>query len=203
MPNTAIYFASPAEFRDWLHAHHETATELLVGFHKRGTGRPSLTWPESVAEALCVGWIDGVRRRVDDERYTIRFTPRKARSIWSAVNIALMETLRAEGRVQPAGERAFERRLEAKSAIYSYEQRNTDIRLEPALEKRFRANRAAWRWFEAAAPSYRRPALWWIISAKKPETRERRLAELIARSAAGEKIGLLARPTTKRTDDAG
>ena len=194
MPNAdAIYFASPAEFRKWLHANHATATELLVGFYKQGTGHPTLTWPESVAEALCYGWIDGVRRRVDDERYTIRFSPRKATSIWSAVNIALMEKLIAEGRVQPAGLRAFERRREAKSAIYAYEQRQTAT-LEPEMEREFRANRDAWRWFDSAAPSYRRTVLWWIVSAKRPETRAKRLAQLIARCAEGRKIGLLDRP---------
>jgi uncharacterized protein YdeI (YjbR/CyaY-like superfamily) len=190
---TATYFSSPAEFRAWLDANHATATELLVGFHKQHTGRPTLTWPESVAEALCYGWIDGVRRRVDDERYTIRFTPRQATSIWSSVNIALMETLIAEGRAQPAGVRAFERRREAKSAIYAYEQRQT-AELEPAMEREFRAHRAAWRFFESTAPSYRRTVLWWIVSAKRPETRAKRLAELIARCAEGRKVGLLDRP---------
>jgi uncharacterized protein YdeI (YjbR/CyaY-like superfamily) len=190
---TATYFTGPAEFREWLHANHATATELLVGFHKQHTGRPTLTWPESVAEALCYGWIDGVRRRVDDERYTIRFTPRQATSIWSSVNVALMETLIAEGRARPAGVRAFERRREAKSAIYAYEQRQT-AELEPAMEREFRANRAAWRFFESTAPSYRRIVLWWIVSAKRPETRAKRLAELIARCAEGRKIGLLDRP---------
>jgi uncharacterized protein YdeI (YjbR/CyaY-like superfamily) len=190
---TASYFTGSTDFRAWLHANHATATELLVGFHKQHTGRPTLTWPESVAEALCYGWIDGVRRRVDDERYTIRFTPRQATSIWSSVNIALMETLIAEGRAQPAGVRAFERRREAKSAIYAYEQRQT-AQLEPAMEREFRANRAAWRFFESMPPWYRRTALWWIVSAKRPETRARRLAELIARSAEGRKIGPLDRP---------
>ena len=190
---TATYFTGSTEFRAWLDANHATATELLVGFHKRHTGRPTLTWPESVAEALCYGWIDGVRRRVDDERYTIRFTPRQATSIWSSVNIALMETLIADGRAQPAGVRAFERRREAKSAIYAYEQRQTAA-LEPAMEREFRANRAAWRFFESTAPSYRRTVLWWIVSAKRPETRAKRLAELIARCAEGRKVGLLDRP---------
>jgi uncharacterized protein YdeI (YjbR/CyaY-like superfamily) len=201
MPDTeARYFTSPAEFRKWLRANHAKATELLVGFYKRGTGHPTLTWPESVAEALCYGWIDGVRRRVDDERYTIRFTPRKPTSIWSAVNIALMEKLIAEGRAGPAGLQAFERRREAKSAIYAYEQRQTAT-LEPEMEREFRANRAAWRWFESAPAWYRRNTLWWIVSAKRPETRARRLAELIAASAEGRTIARLTRADVKGRGD--
>jgi len=201
MPDAeARYFSSPAEFRQWLRANHAKATELLVGFHKQHTGRPTLTWPESVAEALCFGWIDGVRRRVDDARYTIRFTPRKATSIWSAVNIALMETLIAEGRVQPAGLRAFERRREARSAIYAYEQRQAAT-LAPEMEREFRANHAAWRWFESAPAWYRRNTLWWVVSAKRPETRARRLAELIAASAEGRTIARLTRADGKARGD--
>lgn len=187
-----VYFPSPAAFRKWLVANHAKERELLVGFHKKATGAPGMTWPESVAEALCVGWIDGVRRRVDDDRYTIRFTPRKAESTWSAVNIALMEKLIAEGRALPAGVAAFGRRKEAKSGIYAYEQRGESA-LDPADEKRFRANRRAWKWFESAPSWYRRNVIWRVVSAKRPDTRARRLDELIACSAEGRRIPSLDR----------
>src|SRR5512144_1912084 len=164
-PPEPRYFPTPAAFREWLVANHATERELLVGFHKKASGTPSITWPESVAEALCVGWIDGVRRRVDEERYTIRFTPRKADSTWSAVNIALMETLIAEERVLPAGVAAFARRKESRSGIYAYEQRANSA-LDPAEERRFRANKKAWSWFESAPTWYRRNIIWRIVSAK-------------------------------------
>ena len=195
-----VFFSTPKEFNRWLAKNHDRETELWVGFHKVHTEKPSLTWAQSVDEALCYGWIDGVRRRVDDERYTIRFSPRKATSIWSAVNIALMETLIAEGRVRPAGLRAFERRREARTAIYAYEQRQTAT-LEPEMEREFRANRAAWRWFELAPAWYRRNTLWWIVSAKRPETRARRLAELIAASAEGRTVARLTRADAKARGD--
>lgn len=196
-PLEPIYFRSPAAFRKWLVANHATERELLVGFHKRATGAPSMTWPESVAEALCVGWIDGVRRRVDEDRYTIRFTPRKADSTWSAINIALMETLIAEERVLPAGLAAFARRKEAKSGIYAYEQRG-QAALDPADERRFRANRKAWKWFESAPRWYRQNVIWRIVSAKRADTRARRLDELIACSAEGRRIPGLDRDAPKR-----
>jgi uncharacterized protein YdeI (YjbR/CyaY-like superfamily) len=180
------YFASAVVFRRWLAAHHEGVAELVVGFHKKSSGRPGMTWPEAVDEALCVGWIDGVRRRVDDDRYTIRFTPRRARSVWSTVNIArVAELLRLE-RMQPAGMRVFERRLGARSSIYSYEQR--DVGLDAEREGRFRGHKAAWAFFEAQAPSYRRIAIWWVVSAKRVETRERRLVTLIDDCARGRLI---------------
>ena len=182
----AIYFASPAEFRAWLERHHESETEVLVGYWKRATGRPSLTWSEAVDEALCFGWIDGVRRGVDRERHVQRFTPRKPRSTWSAINIAKVEQLRAEGRMRPAGEAAFARRQDDRSAIYAYEQRDNPV-LEPEHEARFRADAAAWEYFSSAPPSYRKQALWWVVSAKQPATRERRLARLIEDSAAGRR----------------
>src|SRR4051812_31535731 len=166
----AIYFATPADFRAWLAANHATAELLLVGYHKKGTGIPSMTWPESVDEALCFGWIDGVRRTVDERRYSIRFTPRKKRSNWSAINIARVGELIAEGRMRPAGLQAFEARADERSAIYSYEQRK-DARLDADDEARFRANAAAWAYFESRPPWYRRTATWWVISAKRPETR--------------------------------
>ncbi len=192
----AIYFASPAEFRAWLERHHESETELLVGYWKRATGKPSLTWSEAVDEALCFGWIDGVRRGVDGERHVQRFTPRKPRSTWSAVNIAKVEQLRAEGRMRPAGEAAFARRQDDRSAIYAYEQRDNPV-LEPEHEARFRADAAAWEFFSSAPPSYRKPALWWVVSAKRPETRERRLAKLIEDSAAGRRLEQFTKWTKK------
>jgi uncharacterized protein YdeI (YjbR/CyaY-like superfamily) len=181
------FFATPEEFRAWLREHHATATELLVGFHKKGSGRPSITWPESVDQALCFGWIDGVRRRIDDERYSIRFTPRKARSTWSAINVKRVGELKKQGLMHPAGMAAFERRADDRTAIYSYEQR-TAAKLEPAMEREFKRDERAWAWFEAQPPSYRRTASHWVISAKKPETRERRLRQLIADSRAGRPI---------------
>jgi uncharacterized protein YdeI (YjbR/CyaY-like superfamily) len=173
------FFARPALFRKWLEANHETRSELLVGFHKRDSGRESMSWPESVAEALCFGWIDGVRRRVDDDSYTIRFTPRKPSSIWSTVNTNKMQELIADERVQPAGMRAFERRSEEKSSVYSYENRHTAV-LDAESERQFKRNRAAWKFFESCPPWYKRTATWRVISAKRPETRAKRLAELIA-----------------------
>lgn len=179
MPPT--YFSTPADFREWLAEHHELASELIVGFHKTGTGTPSMTWTESVREALCFGWIDGIRRRVDEARYTIRFTPRKKGSIWSAVNVKHVEELIAAGLMQPAGLRAFEARTSARSGVYAFEQ--ATVELPPPFVARFKKRKSAWAWFEKAAPSYRRPAMWWVISAKREETRERRLQQLIECSA--------------------
>jgi uncharacterized protein YdeI (YjbR/CyaY-like superfamily) len=187
MSDEAIYFGSPEEFRAWLEEHHETAKEVWVGYWKKATGKPSMTWSLAVDEALCFGWIDGVLRGIDDQRHIQRFTPRKPVSNWSAINIAKVERLRAEGRMRPAGEAAFARRRDDRSAVYSYEQyRNPE--LEPDQEARLKANAAAWEYFMAQPPSYRRPATWWVVSAKKPETRERRLATLIEDSAAGRRI---------------
>jgi len=185
-----IFFATPDDFRAWLQEHHETESELLVGFHKKGSGRPSITWPESVDQALCFGWIDGVRRRIDDEGYSIRFTPRKARSTWSAINVKRVGELTAEGLMRPAGVAAFERRSDDKTAIYAYEQRKT-ARLDKEQERRFKADADAWAWFQAQPAGYRRTATYWVISAKKAETRQRRLERLIADSGAGRPIPLL------------
>jgi uncharacterized protein YdeI (YjbR/CyaY-like superfamily) len=187
------FFGTPAEFRAWLERHHADERELLVGFYKRGSGRPSMTWSESVDAALCFGWIDGVRRSIDGESYSIRFTPRQKRSIWSAVNIARAGELIAEGRMAAAGRTAFEARTDERSAVYSHERRNA-AQLEPEQQARFEANAAAWEWFRGRAPSYRRQALHWVTSAKRPETRERRLATLIADSAAGRTVRPLTRP---------
>ncbi len=189
---TATYFASPAAFRRWLAAHHAKRADLVVGFHKRATGRPTLTWSESVDEALCFGWIDGVRHRVDDDRYTIRFTPRRPASIWSAINIAKIAALTEAGKMRAAGQRAFAARRADRSAIYSFE-RAQAATLAPADQQRFEANRAAWAYFSAQAPWYRRTAYHWVISAKRDETRAKRLDMLIADSAAGRPIKPLRR----------
>ena len=179
-----IYFESPEQLRDWFDANHETETELWVGYWKKATGRPTVTWAQAVDEALCVGWIDTTRYSVDDERSRQRFTPRRKGSNWSAVNIANVERLRREGRMRPAGLRAFEARTEARSAVYSYEQRH-EARLTDEEEARFRANDAAWAWFQGQPQSYRTGATWWVVNVKRPETRDRRLGLLIAESAKG------------------
>jgi uncharacterized protein YdeI (YjbR/CyaY-like superfamily) len=189
----AAFFATADDFRAWLAQHHETERELLVGFHKKGTKRPSITWPEAVDQALCFGWIDGVRRRIDDASYCIRFTPRKARSTWSAVNVKRMQELVEDGLVAPAGMAAFERRADDRTAIYSYEQRKA-ARLDPEQERRLKGNERAWAFFAAQPPSYRRAATHWVTSAKKSETRERRLEKLIEDSAARRPIPPLTRP---------
>jgi len=190
------YFKSPSDFRAWLERHHATARELLVGFHKRHTGAPSLTWPESVDEALCFGWIDGIRHRVDGERYTIRFTPRKAGSTWSAVNLRRIRALLKEGRMRPGGLKVFQERDRKKAGLYSFEQRRR-IKLPPRLERLVRANPKAWSYFRAQAPWYQRTASFWVVSAKKEETRLKRLAYLIATSARGRSIQPLARALTR------
>jgi uncharacterized protein YdeI (YjbR/CyaY-like superfamily) len=185
-------FERPQDFRAWLEQHHDSERELWVGYHKKGSGKPSMTWPESVDEALCFGWIDGIRKNIDAERYMIRFTPRRARSIWSTVNIRRVAALREEGRMGPAGLKAFEARQEDRSGIYSYEQRD-QAKLDPAYEKRFRAKKKAWASFEGLPKSYRQAAIRWVMTAKKEETRERRLATLIETSAAGKRVPPLAR----------
>jgi uncharacterized protein YdeI (YjbR/CyaY-like superfamily) len=182
------FFESPAAFREWLDRNHDSADELLVGFYKRGSGRASITWPESVDQALCFGWIDGVRRRIDEVSYTIRFTPRRRHSTWSAVNIRRVAELTKLGLMQPAGLRVFEQRREEKSAVYAYE--NVPRTLSPADEKRFRANRKAWEYFTGQAPSYRRVVINYVVSAKKEETRARRLATLIDDSAHHRRLGV-------------
>lgn len=182
-----MFFETAALFRRWLRANGATAEELVVGFHKVGSGRPSLTWPESVDEALAFGWIDGVRKRIDEHSYQIRFTPRRPGSIWSAVNIAKVEALEAAGRMTAAGRAAFARRTEARSAIYAYEQRHT-LELAPEVTKQFKKNTKAWRFFEATPPSYRKLMTFWIMSARQPATRERRVARLIAASAEGRRL---------------
>jgi uncharacterized protein YdeI (YjbR/CyaY-like superfamily) len=192
------FFPTPGDFRAWLEAHHATKTELLVGFHKKGSGRPSIAWPESVDEALCFGWIDGVRHSLTDAAYTIRFTPRKTTSTWSAVNVARVEELTKAGRMRPAGLRAFAARRADRTGVYSFERSRAAV-LSKEQEKRLRSNRRASAFFDAQPPGYRRTAIHWIISAKRPETRERRLSQLIADSAAGRRIKPLARPARSRS----
>ncbi len=187
------FFSTPADFRAWLEAHHETEKELLVGFHKKGSGKPSITWPESVDEALCFGWIDGVRRSLPPAAYTIRFTPRRPTSIWSAVNVARAAELKKNGRMRPAGLRAFAARTPERTGIYSFERKKL-AKLSKEQETTLRANRKAAAFFDAQPPGYRWLVIHWVTSAKRSETRERRLARLIADSAAGRRIGMLARP---------
>lgn len=180
------FFPTAADFRRWLQANHATATELVVGFYKTSSGRPSLTWPASVDQALCFGWIDGIRKRIDDERYTIRFTPRRPTSTWSAVNIRRVKELTKQGLMTPAGLKAFEARKENRSGIYSYEQRTAA--LPPEYEKVLKKNKAAWTFFQAQPASYRKAVMWWIVSAKQEVTRFKRLAQLIEHSAQGETV---------------
>ena len=187
------FFRSAADFRAWLEAHHATEKELFVGLYKQGSGKPSITWPEAVDEALCFGWIDGVRRSYSDDAYANRFTPRRPTSNWSAINIAKVKELSKQGRMREAGRRAFAARTPERTGIYSFE-RNEAAKLSKAQEKRLRANRKAAAFFDSQPPGYRRTTIHWVISAKRPETRERRLAQLIADSAAGRRIGPAARP---------
>lgn len=181
------FFETAAEFAAWLAKHGATQPELIVGFHKRGSGRPSMAWAESVDEALCVGWIDGVRKRIDEHSYQIRFTPRKPASTWSAINIERALALQSQGRMNEAGRAAFSNRREANSKIYSYEQASA-VSLERAEAALFRRNKQAWKFFEAQPPGYRRLALWRIVSAKRAETRQVRLAKLIEASANGQRL---------------
>ncbi|MEO8386629.1 MAG: YdeI/OmpD-associated family protein [Betaproteobacteria bacterium] len=181
------FFATPADFRAWLVRHAATSTELIVVFHKKGSGNPSITWQESVDEALCVGWIDGVRKRIDEGSYQIRFTPRKSISNWSAINIARVAVLSNQGRMKPAGLVAFALRSEAKSGIYAYEQMESVV-LSPEFEARFRRHNNAWGFFEAQPPGYRKQMIWRIVSAKQEATREKRLMGLIEASKAGKRL---------------
>jgi uncharacterized protein YdeI (YjbR/CyaY-like superfamily) len=187
-----VFFASPDDFRAWLEQNHESEAELLVGFHKKATGKPSMTWSESVDQALCFGWIDGVRRSLGEESYTIRFTPRKPRSTWSKINVAKVEELERKGQMRPAGRRAFEARSEDNTGIYSFE-RDRPAELPPE-----RLTPAAQEFFEAQPPGYQRTAAHWVMSAKRQETRDRRLAQLIQDSEAGRRLRHLTRPQAVR-----
>ena len=181
------FFAKPAQFQRWLAANAATSTELIVGFYKVGTRRPSLGWSEAVDEALCVGWIDGVRKRIDEHAYQIRFTPRKPTSIWSAVNIAKFHRLQTEGRIQPAGAKAFALRTDAKSVVYAYEQTETSSLTDQEMRE-FKKHETAWCFLEAAPPGYRKVVLHGVAQAKKPATRSARLARLFEACAAGERL---------------
>jgi uncharacterized protein YdeI (YjbR/CyaY-like superfamily) len=187
------FFPTPAAFRAWLEVHHQTAKELLVGFHKKGSGKASITWPESVDEALCFGWIDGVRRSLSQTAYTIRFTPRRPTSVWSVINLARVTELTKRRRMRPAGLRAFAARRPERTGIDLFERRKM-AKLPEEQEKVLYANRKAAAFFDAQPPGYRWLAIDWVISAKRQETRDRRLAQLIADSAAGRRIRPLARP---------
>lgn len=185
--SSPVFFENAAAFRRWLVRYGERATELYVGFCKMGTGEPSLTWPESVDEALCFGWIDGVRQRIDDRSYQIRFTPRKPDSNWSAINIAKVQSLTEQGRMQPAGEAAFARRKPEKSSVYSYEQTGS-LQLTAREIREFRKSAPAWEYFEACPPGYRRTMLYWVVSARLPATRARRLERLVAACKVGQRL---------------
>ena len=191
MGEGAIFFETPAELRAWLQEHHATASELWVGYYKKASGRRSLTWSQVVDEALCFGWIDGKAQRIDEHRYRQRLTPRRSNSNWSALNIAKVAELRAQGRMTAAGEAAFAARREDPSGTPSYERRH-EAAFEAEQEAAFRANAAAWEWFAAQSPSYRTMATFWVVSAKRPETRARRLATLIECSSEGRRVPPLA-----------
>ena len=180
---TPKFFAKPSDFRKWLLKNHKKETELLVGFYKVDSGKPSMTWSESVDEALCFGWIDGVRTSIDNESYQIRFTPRKPASNWSVVNIQKVEKLTKQGLMHPAGLASFENRKENKPSIYSYEKKLVDF--SPEIKKQFKTNKKAWDYFQSLAPSYRKPSINWVMSAKQETTKQKRLHQLIADSEAG------------------
>lgn len=187
-----IFFVTRRELRAWLDEHHDTATELWVGLYKKGSGRPSVAWSEVVDEALCFGWVDSVRHGIDDERYMNRLTPRKPNSNWSEANIRRVQELTKQRRMRAAGSKAFRERRTVATATPSYEQRNS-VRLDAASERRFRHEDAAWRWFRAQPDGYQATARFWVMSAKKQETRERRLHTLIEDSANGRRIPPLRR----------
>ncbi|MDB4876571.1 MAG: hypothetical protein JWM41_3017 [Gemmatimonadetes bacterium] len=193
----ATFFKSGRAFREWLEKHHTAKTELLLGFHKKDSGRGGITYQEALDEALAFGWIDGIRRRIDDYGYSIRFTPRKPRSIWSAVNIKRVNELTAAGRMRDAGCAAFEKRDETRSAVYAYEQREGAV-LDAVALKALKADKKAWKFYDAQPPFYQRTSAYWINSAKKPETRAKRLATLIDCSRKGERIPPLAFPSAAK-----
>ena len=183
------FFRTPAAFGEWLAKNHDSATELLVGFYKKGSGKPSITYPEALDEALIIGWIDGVRRNIDEESYSIRFSPRRPRSIWSNVNMKKVEVLIAAGRMKPEGLAVFERRDAKRSGVYSYEREHAEF--SPAEKKQLAADKKAHAFLETVAPSYRRVITFWVVSAKRPETRARRMETLLEWSRKGERIPLV------------
>ncbi len=195
----ALYPRTPAELREWLDENHATADELFVGAWRKSAGQQTVTWEDIVDEVLCVGWIDGIRRSVGDDRWVIRVTPRRKGSIWSNRNIGRVEALRAEGRMRPAGEAAYEARRGDRSGIYSFESAE-EARFSPEQEQAFKAEPAAWEWFSGQSRSYRKAATHWVVSAKLPATRERRLATLIEDSKAGRDVGPIRRNRTPARD---
>ena len=187
-----VFFADAGELRAWFVERHADAPELVVGYFKKHTGRPTVRHTEAIEQALCFGWIDSIGRRIDDERYQVRFTPRRKGSVWSAVNIAKVAELSAAGLMHPAGQHAFETRKPERVAVYSYEQ-PTDAVLDEQQTARFEGAEAAWKWFSAQPASYRRAAVHWVVSAKREDTRDRRLTQLITDSAAGRTVPPLTR----------
>jgi uncharacterized protein YdeI (YjbR/CyaY-like superfamily) len=181
---TPTFFKTPAAFRAWLQKHHRTESEIWVGYWKKSTGRPSITWQQSVDEALCFGWIDGIRKSIDADSYTNRFTPRRRGSVWSAVNERRAAELLEEGRMRAAGKKAFAARDPAKTVVYRFE-------LDPPLLATLKAHRAAWAFFQSQPPGYRRRVIWRVMSAKQQDTRERRLTELIEMCAAGRRLEMM------------
>lgn len=197
---TPKFFATPSELRSWITRHHDKTNELWAGFYKRSSGKPSITWPEAVDAALCFGWIDGVRKSIDEISYTIRLTPRKPQSTWSAINIRKVQELTARGLMHRKGLEAFQRRTEERSGIYAYEQRQNP-KLDPRYQTKLRTNKKAYEFFRKQAPWYRRTCIFWIMNARKEETRLKRLAMLIECSRAGRSIKPLTRPQPAKTSN--
>lgn len=189
------FFSTPDEFREWLEQNHDTSSELLIGFHKKSSGKQSITYPEALDEALCFGWIDGVRKKLNETSYVQRFTPRKPNSIWSLINVRHVERLKQDGRMHASGLAAYDRRNPKRTGVYSFE--NRPRQLSPAYDKRFRANKRAWEFFEEQPPYYKKLMIFRIMEAKKEETQSRRLEQLIEISAKGERLGL---PSTKQKE---
>lgn len=188
------FFSSPGQFREWLEQNHSRETELMIGFHKKSSGKKSITYAEALDEALCFGWIDGVRKSLNETSYIQRFTPRKSRSIWSLINVRHVERLTKEGRMHTAGLEAYARRDPKRTGIYSFENRPRE--LSPAYEKTFRQKKRAWTFFQEQPPSYKRLMIFRIMEAKKEETQLRRLKQLIESSEKGLRLGAI-EPKTK------
>jgi uncharacterized protein YdeI (YjbR/CyaY-like superfamily) len=185
------FFKSSAEIREWLARNHDQAAELWVGFYRKDSGRGGITYAEALDQALCFGWIDGVRRKVDEVSYSNRFSPRKAKSIWSLVNTRRAKELQKLGLMQPAGLKAFRARKADNTGVYSFENR-AECKLAAGYEREFKGNKGAWEFFKAQPPGYRRTVIWWVMSAKRPETQKRRLGRLMEDSAKGRRLPLLA-----------
>jgi len=196
-PHDVVFFESSSQLRKWFQANHETATELWLGYHLKRTGRPSVTWQDAVDQELCFGWIDSVRYSLTNDTTAQRITPRRKGSVWSAVNIKRFRELESLGLVHPNGRAAFERRDEARSRVYSYENRSRGF--DAATEAELRKHKRAWKFFEAQAPSYRKTAAFWVMSAKQEETRDRRLARLIEHSQHGERVPQFVSPARRRS----